>query len=316
MPPILDPDHPIRIRVPATTANLGPGFDCLGMALDLFNEFEIRRAPDGLDRIEGSGACAGVSGGDNLFFRAWRRGCAAAGIEPVALDVRVSGEIPQARGLGSSATAVVAGVVAADLASGGRLGRDGSLVATTREEGHPDNVAPALLGGLVAAADLGDRVPFRRVVPHAEWRLALLVPGYPLATEEARRAIPRDIPLKDAVFNLVRVPLILEALANGDAGDLAALMDDRLHQPYRSPLIRGWDAIREAALGAGAASVFLSGAGPTMAAFCLGAESAGRVARAMRDAVAGPGGACEGIECDARVASPLLEGAVASAIPA
>lgn len=299
------PARSVRIRVPATSANLGPGFDCLGMAVDLANEFAVEpSAQGGESRIEGRGACAGVAGADNLFFRAYRRACDAIGIAPRALSVVASGEVPQSRGLGSSATAIAAGVVAAWAVEGRAVEMEAALLAATREEGHPDNVAPALLGGLTAAADLGDRVGVVRREPHPEWRLAFFVPDRELSTAEARRAIPKEIPHRDAVFNLARIPLIVEAIATGDAATLARVVKDRLHEPYRRGLIPGFDAVGAAARGAGATAVWLSGAGPTTAAICVGDETARRVAEAMAEA-ARAAGAPGGI----RVLRPSLSGA-------
>lgn len=281
------------IRVPATTANLGPGFDCLGMALDLCNDFAFRVGGGSPGGLTGQGTCAGLeTGEDNMVHRAMERVrevAAARGrgavraLPPVRISV--TGRVPVSRGLGSSATAIVAGVVAAGRLLGARVKPEDLLLAATIEEGHPDNVAPALLGSLATSVWPGGRVISRVSTPHPSWRLALLIPGYELSTKKARAAIPAKIPHRDAVFNLTRVPAVVDALERGDARDLRDVMEDRLHEPYRRGLIRGYDEIRAAATEAGAAAVYLSGAGPTMAAFCKGQARARRAAQAMAEAV-------------------------------
>lgn len=283
----------LHIRVPATTANLGPGFDCLGLALELYNDFKIIPFEKGPSVIVGRGACAGLQGAENIFFAALRRVCKMAGAKPMPLRVEVDGRVPMARGLGSSATAIVAGAMAANRLLGDPLRPAELLLAMTREEGHPDNVAPAFFGGLTAAVDFGDRVLVKGEDLHPDWRLAVLIPDYPLSTEKARKAIPPKIPVRDAVFNLTRLPFIMDCLAEGWTEDLGPLLEDRIHEPYRKKLIKGYDAIRMAAREAGAAAVYLSGAGPTMAAFCLGARAAKRVSAAMLGVAKAKGFAAE-----------------------
>jgi homoserine kinase len=273
----------VRIRVPATSANLGPGFDALGLALNLFNEFRV--APAARNWIEGRGTCGGILGGGGIFFSAFRRAFKAADARAPKVEVTVEGRVPVARGLGSSATAIVAGVLAANAFLGSPFSVAELVSLAAQEEGHPDNVAPAILGGLVAAMMEDDRTLARRYRPHSRWRVALLIPEYPLSTDKARKAIPKKIAHRDAVFNLTRVPFVLDALVRGDGEQLSLAVRDRLHEPYRRKLIRGYAAIRESATKAGAAAVYLSGAGPTMAALCLGMAAAERAARAMRWAV-------------------------------
>lgn len=275
----------VIIRVPATTANIGPGFDGLGMALNLFNDFTVR--PANRNKISGTGTCEGISGADNVFFDAFRLVCKRAKEKAPPVEVTVDGGIPVARGLGSSATAIVAAVHAANTLLGRPFDLRELLNFATEEEGHPDNVAPALLGFLTASFISPAGVVARKFKPNSRWRVALLIPDYPLETEKARRAIPRTVPLDDAVFNLTRIPFVIDALEDADAAELRLAVQDRLHEPYRKKLIRGYDDIRRAAERAGAAAVYLSGAGPTMAALCLGEDAANRAGAAMADAVAG-----------------------------
>lgn len=276
---------PFRVRVPASTSNLGPGFDCLGMAVNLSNVFHVTPLARGANAIAGRGTCEAIRGRSNVFFRAMRAVGRLTGGSPLPVQVMVEGKVPVARGLGSSATAIVAGALAANHLLGSPLEPADLLPLLVKLEGHPDNVAPALLGGLTASARIGRDIVVHGYRPHRAWRLAILIPDYELSTETARAAIPAQVPHADAVFNLTRVPLILDALTTGDADALAMVMEDRLHEPYRRPLVARYDAIRKAARRAGAAGVYLSGAGPAMAAFCLGEPCAREVAAAMLGAL-------------------------------
>lgn len=247
------------VEVPATTANLGPGFDTLGLALDLTNELWVEPIESGLEiEVEGEGSETLERDERNLVLKAMRAAFGETRLP--ALRLRQVNRIPPSRGLGSSAAAIVAGLVAA----GELLGRPvPALELATRMEGHPDNVAPALMGGLVASGVL-DQGPVARALPlHACWGMAVAIPAFPLPTREARRVMPDHFGLEDVVFNLSRLALLLPALAQGEELDLG----DRLHQPYRERLVPGFREVCAAALGAGASGAFLSGAGPTIAAF-------------------------------------------------
>lgn len=293
-----------EVEVPATTANLGPGFDGLGMALNLCNVFTISAKTAGANTIVGSGTCREIRGGSNIFFSAMRRVARHVKRAAPKVDVEVFGRVRVARGLGSSATAIVAGVMAADHLLGSSLSDGELLNLAAAEEGHPDNVAPALLGALTASAIVGRKVVVHRCKAHRSWRLAMLIPSYAVPTEKARRAIPERIPHRDAVFNLTRVPLVIEALTSGDAEMLALVLEDRLHEPYRKSLIESYEAIRKAATRTGATAVYLSGAGPTMAAICVDEETARRACEAMRSAAARRSGDSEAI-----VLKPRAKGA-------
>ena len=262
-------DHVIavHVRVPATSANLGPGFDCLGLALDWWNETEI--ALEGHDiqvEIRGEGAEILPRGPENLIAAAVLRFFELAGASaPHGLRIRCNNTIPLGSGLGSSAAAVVTGLLGANRLLGDRFSMAQLLDTATELEGHPDNAAPALLGGLTVAAKLPGGVITRRFdVPALA--LAVGVPKFSLSTHDARGALPAQVAMSDAVFNLSCSTLLVEALCSGDLDLLAQVMDDRLHQPYRLPLIPGAQAARRAALDAGAAGCCLSGAGPSLLA--------------------------------------------------
>jgi homoserine kinase len=262
----------VRISVPATTANLGPGFDCLGMALDFPSEFELYEGDLGPWQIEYEGGApepAPSLDGRNYVARCVERIFQLAGKpRPNSLGLRMKLGAPLARGLGSSATAIVGGMLAAQEFLGNPLERARLLAQMVAMEGHPDNVVPCFQGGASSSLLLEGTVRYVHVVPAAHLRCVVFIPGYALSTEEARRAIPKTIPHKDATFNMARVPLILEGIRTGDLDLLGAVVEDRLHEPYRRPLVHGFDEIRDSALQSGAAAVILSGAGPTQLAFC------------------------------------------------
>ena len=261
----------VVVDVPATTANIGPGFDCLGAALDLNNRFELRVVEGGVDRfdlvIEGPEGAHLRGGPDNLIYRSAQRVWREAGVEPVGLEAKVRLAVPPARGLGSSAAAIVAGLIGANALIGDPLNREKLLELAIAIEGHPDNVVPTLLGGLCLTAKT--EVPNWRVM-RSEWhpsvRAVVAIPGIRLSTSEARRAMPRSIPIADAVSNLGSLTLLLQGLRTGDGELLQAGMHDRIHEPYRWGLIQGGREVRQAALEAGAWGCVISGAGPSLLA--------------------------------------------------
>ena len=275
----------VVVDVPATTANLGPGFDCLGAALDLNNRFAMRRIEGGGERfeliIEGSDGSHLRGGPENLVYRAAQRVWKAAGLEPVALEARVRLAVPPARGLGSSATAIVAGLMGANALVGEPLSKEKLLELAIDIEGHPDNVVPSLLGGLCMTAKAASQ---RWRVVRCEWtstvKAVVAIPSIRLSTSEARRAMPKTIPVSDAVVNLGALTLLLQGLRTGNGDLISDGMHDRLHEPYRWRLIKGGDQVKQAAMDAGAWGCAISGAGPSVLALC--AEDKGMaVSRAM-----------------------------------
>ena len=263
----------VVVDVPATTANLGPGFDCLGAALDLNNRFAMRRIEGGGERfeliIEGSEGSHLRGGPENLVYRAAQRVWKAAGLEPVALEARVRLAVPPARGLGSSATAIVAGLMGANALVGEPLSKEKLLELAIDIEGHPDNVVPSLLGGLCMTAKAASQ---RWRVVRCEWtpsvKAVVAIPSIRLSTSEARRAMPKAIPVGDAVVNLGALTLLLQGLRTGNGDLISDGMHDRLHEPYRWRLIKGGDQVKQAAMDAGAWGCAISGAGPSILALC------------------------------------------------
>ncbi|MDM7937856.1 MAG: homoserine kinase [Cyanobium sp. CZS 48M] len=275
----------VQVDVPATTANLGPGFDCLGAALELNNHFELRAIEGDGERfdlvIEGSEGAHLRGGPDNLVYRSAQRVWKEAGQQPVALEARVRLAVPPARGLGSSATAIVAGLIGANALVGEPLSKEKLLELAIDIEGHPDNVVPSLLGGLCMTARAASH---RWRVVRCEWqesvKAVVVIPAIRLSTSEARRVMPKVIPISDAVVNLGSLTLLLQGLRTGNGDLIADGMHDRLHEPYRWGLIQGGRQVRQAALDAGAWGCVISGAGPSLLALSS-ADHALAVSRAM-----------------------------------
>ncbi len=275
----------VQVDVPATTANLGPGFDCLGAALELNNRFELRCIEGDGERfdllIEGSEGAHLRGGPDNLVYRSAQRVWKEAGQQPVALEARVRLAVPPARGLGSSATAIVAGLIGANALVGEPLSKEKLLELAIDIEGHPDNVVPSLLGGLCMTARAASH---RWRVVRCEWqesvKAVVVIPAIRLSTSEARRVMPKLIPIADAVVNLGSLTLLLQGLRTGNGDLIADGMHDRLHEPYRWGLIQGGRQVRQAALDAGAWGCVISGAGPSLLALASG-DHAPAVGRAM-----------------------------------
>jgi homoserine kinase len=278
--------------VPATTANLGPGYDCLGLALELHNEVTLSLAEQTDVTIEGQGADTLPSDASHLVFEAARAAAASAGQDLPTLALHQVNRIPLARGLGSSSAAIVGGIVACShLLSLGLSDRE-MLDVAARVEGHPDNVAPALLGGLTVCCVAGGRVVFERLSVAPGLNCVLAIPDHEVKTRDARRVLPQTVSHADAVFNLSRSSLVVAALVGGDFDLLTEAMRDRLHQPYRAPLVPGMQQAIDAALSAGACGACLSGSGPSVAAFVsTGGEE---VKQAMLNAFAEAGVTAEG----------------------
>jgi homoserine kinase len=257
----------VSIEVPASTANVGPGFDCLGLALELRNHLEVAQTTHGLQvEIEGEGEDLLPRDASNRTVQAAFAIFDRLGVRPRGLRVRCINRIPLGSGLGSSAAAAVAGALAADALVSGGLSREQILGVVYEIEGHADNAAASLYGGLNVVASDADGILVRQL-PAARLELAIAVPDVALPTPAMRQALPDSIPLKDAVFNLGHTLLLTEALRTGDLDLLAFAARDRLHQPFRIPHIPGFGEAEAAARAAGARAVTLSGAGPGVVAF-------------------------------------------------
>lgn len=247
----------LRIRVPATSANLGPGFDCLGIAWDLSSTFLAEPAPQ--DRLEG--VEERFSGPDNLFLQAFHKGCRAAGSD-MGVHAVFRCEIPVSRGLGSSAALIAGGLSAASALNGNTLTKEQIFQLASEMEGHPDNAAPAVFGGLTASMQNGAEYLTRQLSLADSWHFTVFIPGFEVSTEAAREILPDTFPRADAAGNAARAILMTDALRSGDMRLLRAAARDVLHEPYRAQLIHHYAEVRQIAENAGA--VFLiSGSGST-----------------------------------------------------
>ena len=279
----------ITIKVPATSANLGPGFDCIGLSLNLYNIFKFTPQPDQLSiAVLGEGVDRIPTTADNLIVHAMKHLCRAIDRPFPCVHIEQINHVPAASGLGSSSTAVVAGLLGANRLLGDPLSRSEILNLAIEMEGHPDNVAPAIYGGMVLTCmtESGGRCHVEEMeLPPLQ--VALVLPEFELLTKDARNALPTHIPLADAIYNLARLPLVIRALEQADYQKLSAAMHDRLHQPYRMPLVPGMEAAFSAAKAAGAAAVAISGAGPGTIAFAPHGHD--EIGQAMIDAYNGAG---------------------------
>ena len=279
----------VTIRVPATVANLGPGFDILALALQLQNEIAAWSEPEGGISID-PGPDSAEELRDpvrNLITRAFVAACADAGVAPPGVRISCRNAIPFGRGLGSSAAAALSGVLAANaLAS---LGWDEQQVIAqaTRLEGHPDNVAAAMLGGMVVCVGDG---PVTQVHVPDELRAVLFVPDGEMCTEAARRVVPHSFSREEAIYNASRCALLVTAMLTGRLDLLEEAMRDRWHQPARSELMPHVPLLIDAALAAGAHGACLAGAGPSVLALCTGETEAVASAMAAAARVAGVDG--------------------------
>lgn len=277
-------------RVPASTANLGAGFDCLALALDLYNTVEFETADNGLAlTVEGEGAGQVPMDEQNLIVRAAERVFAQVGRRPPGLRVRAVNGIPLGSGMGSSAAAVVGGLAAANALIAGELTQADLLHLAYEIEGHPDNAAAAIYGQLTLVSATADDLLVRSlaIVPLS---MVIALPEIHLSTSAARAALPKQVPLADAVFNIGRALFTVQALQAGDSVLLRQALTDKLHQPYRRKLIAGYDDVEAAALQTGAVAVALSGAGPSLIAF--GGDHSTEIAVAMRAGFERNGVAC------------------------
>jgi homoserine kinase len=260
----------VSVSVPASTANLGAGFDCLALALDLYNTVDFEEIESGLEiTVEGEGAGQVPRDETNLIIRAAERVFAHVGRRPRGLRVRAVNGIPLGSGMGSSASAAVGGLAAANALVAGNLNRADLLRLAYELEGHPDNAAAAIYGQLTLVSATEDDWLVRSLAI-APMQMVIALPEIQLSTAEARAALPAQVPLKDAVFNIGRALFTVQALVEGDQVLLRQAMADKLHQPYRRKLITGYEAVEAAALQAGALAVALSGAGPALIAFTAG----------------------------------------------
>lgn len=301
------------VLVPGSTSNLGPGFDCLGIALNLYNRIQVEPASrsDPAPRITSPIADDARPGATRLIAAAAEAFFRHTQLPQFAFDIHLTGDVPMARGLGSSVTVRLGTVVALNALAGAHLDRPALFRIVSDLEGHPDNAAPATFGGFTAAAMIDGEARCVSLPVHPRLRFVTLIPSFEVPTEAARRLVPGTFSKADAVHNLTRVGLITAAWARGDLDALRRTFDDRLHQPYRTALIPALPDVLRAGEQAGALGGWLSGSGSTI--ICLATDHTDAIGRAMLDALpesrvlvlsADPGGYRAEVEPD--LPSPVI----------
>lgn len=253
----------IKITVPATSANLGIGYDTLGMAVSLYSHFTFERS----ESLQISGCPEEFQNEGNLVYVSFVDALREWGEEPFPVRLDIQTDVPVARGLGSSSTCVVAGIMAAAALTGHTVDRAELVRLATSVEGHPDNVAPAILGGAVCSFTPEGGLPrCLRYGVSDNLRFVTIIPPYEVHTSEARKVVPQGVPLSDAVWQMGRIAGMTRGLETGDLSLIADANDDRLQEPYRRALIPDYDAIRDACLDGGAGTLWISGSGSTLMA--------------------------------------------------
>jgi len=288
----------IEVSVPATTTNFGSGFDAFGLALNLRNAFIVVPAERYSVKVEGYGE--GIPTDEsNLFVKVYKRTCEYLGVSEKPFGLLQRNSVPPARGLGSSATAIAGAIETALALHGKTLPLEEKLKIAFEFESHPDNLLPAFVGGFtLCATEGGELVNYAKLPFPRELKLLFFVPSYCLSTEEARRALPKSVPLPDAVFNLQRSALLVASLLTRNYSLLKEALRDRLHQPYREKLVPGFREAVEEAYRLGATGAFLSGAGPTLCVLSLGRKE--ELVKGVKEVLEGAsGGKVEVLELEA-----------------
>ncbi len=303
----------VTVTVPATTANIGPGFDCLGAAFSLYNRFHFTRFTPLSDSapfqitVEGAEASRVNAGASNLAYRAYLKCYERIGKPAPPVHIKISLGVPLSRGLGSSSTAIVGGIMGANVLAGSPLSENALAELANETEGHPDNVVPALLGGARLVAMASGRLQICDLPWHESVVPVVIIPEFELSTVDARRVLPGTYSRADAIFNTAHVGLLLRGLATGNGDWITGGMSDRIHQPYRKKLIPGYSSVRRAAMQAGAWGLVISGAGPTLLALApKGTEEAVREAMetAWRSQPFAAKGHCLGLDTQGAIAKP------------
>ena len=296
----------IKVKSPATTANLGPGFDCLGMAVDIWNFLEVEWCTNNILQetsieVYGEGSDELATDKSNLVYQAIKFLFLEAGHQLPPLRLRCENNIPLSRGLGSSAAAISSGLVAANFMVGNLFEPNELLEMAATVEGHPDNVAAAILGNLQLVIGEDNHLYTVSIRPPDDLRLVIFVPDVRISTDDARRVLPSVVSLNDAVYNASRVGLLVAGMLTDHVEYFHHSVQDKLHQPYREPLFPAMKVIFKAAEDAGALGVFLSGSGSTIMALTKGREMT--VAYEMGEAARQTG-----VVGELRITKPAYEG--------
>lgn len=297
---IMTISSPISLIVPATTANLGPGFDCIGAALSLCNTFHFRPTEgETTITVKGREAKGITTDKNNLLYQSFLKFYQTISQDPPTVAIEINLGVPLARGLGSSATAIVGGLVAGNELAGNPLSVTDILNLAIALEGHPDNVVPALLGSCQLCVGEGENWQIAEIPWHSSLVPIVAIPNFELSTEEARSVLPNQYTRSDVIFNASRLGLLLRGLETGNKDWLKLALQDKIHQPYRLELIEGYTEVQQAAIAAGAYNLVISGAGPTLLAL-TDQSHADAVTLAMKTA-------WEGMRVQAEVGSLTLD---------
>ena len=292
--------------VPASTTNLGPGFDVLGLALKLYSTVELEETNSGVSIVvDGVDQDKIPTGTDNIAFESADYIFQSVGYQPKGIKLTITNGIPAIRGLGGSGTAILGGLLSANAICGDPFSPDQILNFAIEREGHPDNVTASLFGGLTVSVVDETNVKSVKLSPPEDLRVVIAIPDYTLSTKKAREVLPQDLDLKSAIYNVSRSSLLVAAFAAGRLDMLNVAMQDLLHQPHRARLIPGFEDVCNSAVQAGALGVALSGAGPSVAAYCTASED--RIANAMVDSFA-----VNGLNAEAKILEVDSAGATVS----
>ncbi len=291
-------------RIPASTTNLGPGFDVLGLALQLYSTVSLEISEKKTEVVvSGVDAEKIPSTTDHIAYHAVESVYKRSGQQlPNGLILNIANGIPAIRGLGGSGTAILGGLLTANVLCGNPFSRSELLNFATAIEGHPDNVAASLYGGLVISVQENEHIHTIQVPCDPDLNIVLAIPEFTLSTQKARDILPKNVEFADAIYNISRSSLLVASIASGKLDLLSTAMNDKLHQPYRSTLIPGYNDVVDAATSAGALSIALSGAGPTIAAYCL--DNMEQVGKNMQEAFSN-----NNIRCETKILGPDLDGA-------
>ena len=276
----------VTVSVPGTTANIGVGFDCLGAALTLANKFEFVEVDTDTKLkifVEGDEAYKVGLGDSNLIYRSLVQFYQHIDRQPPNLEIKIELGVPLSRGLGSSATAIVGALLGGNSLAGNPLSQAEIMKMAIAIEGHPDNVVPALLGNCLLSVEDGGKWQITSIPWHEDIIPVVAIPNFELSTKEARGVLPTEYSRSDAIFNISRMGLLIRALATNNVEWLATALADKIHQPYRQRLIKGYQQVKQDAIAAGAYGLVISGAGPTLLAL-TNPERADGVIKSMKSA--------------------------------
>lgn len=256
----------VEVRVPASSANIGPGFDSFGIALSLYNTIRVSETDSGLEIIDYGNNEYIPHDKNNLIYKAIVRAFDEVGYSARGLKISQRSFIPMTRGLGSSSSCIVGGLTAGNILSGRKLTPERIFELADEMEGHPDNVAPALFGGFCISCRDGEKLYRKTIRPDSDIKYVAMIPNYFVATKKSRTLVPKAVVTEDAVYNLSHAAMLAAAFATGDYRNLDIFTSDRLHQPYREPIIDHMERIIGVSKEMGAYAAYLSGSGPTIVA--------------------------------------------------